>query len=223
MKSFIKNTPLLYKSIAAVRQLFVSDAFLGSRQYWERRYRQGGDSGVGSYGKFAEFKAEVLNDFVIQNHVSSVIEFGHGDGNQLLLANYPNYMGFDVSHSAVNGCRKLFCRDPGKKFFHMREYHGQTCELSLSLDVIYHLIENKVYQDYMCTLFSASTRYVIIYSSNSDNFEEAAPHVRHRHFTRWIEDNIDGWTLFHHIPNRYPYRGNYLEGSFADFYFYSKN
>ena len=60
--------------------------FAGSVIYWEQRYAQGGNSGVGSCGKFAEFKAELLNRFVAQHGVHTVIEFGCGDGNQLSLA-----------------------------------------------------------------------------------------------------------------------------------------
>lgn len=68
----------------------------------------GGNSGVGSYGMFAEFKAGVINDFVSMNNIQSVVEFGCGDGNQLKLANYPIYKGYDVSKAAVASCRKLF-------------------------------------------------------------------------------------------------------------------
>src|SRR5690554_228897 len=68
-----------------------------SKNYWERRYKGGGTSGAGSYDHLAKFKAEFLNDFVTENDVKEVVEFGFGDGNQLLLANYPKYIGFDVS------------------------------------------------------------------------------------------------------------------------------
>ena len=90
--------------------------FLGSRTYWEERYAGGGNSGVGSYSKFAEFKAEVLNDFIVSNSVGSVIEFGCGDGNQLSLANYPRYLGFDVSATAIDLCHAPFAGDESKSF-----------------------------------------------------------------------------------------------------------
>ena len=35
-----------------------------SGDYWDARYRAGDNSGEGSYGKFAKFKAQVLNQFV---------------------------------------------------------------------------------------------------------------------------------------------------------------
>ena len=48
--------------------------FTGSESYWESRYASGGNSGVGSYKKFAAFKAEVINDFVRENEIRSVID-----------------------------------------------------------------------------------------------------------------------------------------------------
>jgi hypothetical protein len=60
-----------------------NESFPGSAEYWKERYAAGGSSGAGSYNKLAEFKAEVINDFVVRNQVQTVIEYGCGDGNQL--------------------------------------------------------------------------------------------------------------------------------------------
>lgn len=78
--------------------------FTNSKSYWESRYQKGGNSGFGSYGRLAKFKAEVLNDFVAKNSIQSVMEFGCGDGNQLKLAVYPKYIGLDVSPKAIKRC-----------------------------------------------------------------------------------------------------------------------
>ena len=64
-------------------------SFSGTINYWEDRYRTGHDSGAGSSGRLAAFKAEFLNGLVADHNVSSVIEFGCGDGRQLALAEYP--------------------------------------------------------------------------------------------------------------------------------------
>ena len=82
-----------------------------SKNYWENRYKKGGNSGAGSYSKLAEFKAEIINDFVHKNSVDLVVEWGSGDGNQLSLAKYKKYLGFDVSATAVNLCREKFKND----------------------------------------------------------------------------------------------------------------
>ena len=63
---------------------------------------------VGSYGKFAAFKAEVINAFVAIRGVQSVVEFCRDDGNQLTLARYSTYAGYDGSETAVRQCRRLF-------------------------------------------------------------------------------------------------------------------
>ena len=210
----ILATPLL---LARVRR------FDGSARYWDDRYARGGSSGDGSVGKFAVFKAEVLNDFVERHGVHSVIEFGSGDGQQLALARYPRYLGVDVSIEAVKLCQAKFARDDSKTFVTLAEYGGQRADLTLSLDVIYHLVEDTVFDDYMQRLFAASDRWVIVYASNHDDTDRAeAAHVRHRQFTRWVEANRPEWTLTDTIPNRYPFTGDFRLGSFSDFFIFER-
>lgn len=200
-----------------------TEPFPGSEKYWETRYASGGDSGTGSYSRFAEFKARILNEFVAAHDVRTVIEFGCGDGNQLVLATYPEYLGIDVSDTIIAVCKKKFSADNSKTFKQIRDYHQETAELAMSLDVIYHLLEDDVYEQYMRSLFASATRYVVIYSSDSDKnagFENT--HVRHRKFTQWIDTNVSDWKLMAHIPNEYPYKGDYTTGSFADFFMYKR-
>lgn len=196
--------------------------FLNSGQYWEDRYRSKGDSGSGSYGRLALFKAAVLNDFVLSNGVRTVLEFGCGDGNQLELSRYPSYVGIDVAPEAVSLCRRRFEDDKSKQFFVVGEREHLAAELSISLDVIYHLVEDAVYEEYMQRLFEAASRYVIIYSSNfPDSRELAASHVRHRKFTDWVAAKAQEFDLVNVVRNEYPY--DPLDEqctSLADFYFF---
>lgn len=197
--------------------------FRSSANYWEKRYRAGGDSGAGSYDFFAEFKAEVINDFVRDHNIRTVIEFGCGDGNQLKLMEYPSYLGLDVSETAVEQCRELFAEDHTKRFEVITDYHDEKADLTLSLDVIYHLVEEEVYERYMRRLFDASLRFVVIYSSNFDEADPGDAHVRHRAFTPWVERNAPQWRLIKHIPNRYPFKGDPAKGSYADFFIYERH
>jgi hypothetical protein len=126
-----------------------------------------------------------------------------------------------VSPSAVAACRARFSADPSKSFHLVGEYDGQQADLALSLDVIYHLIEDHAYASYMDMLFRASRRYVIVYSSDfEDNSPYQASHVRHRKFTAWVRDHAHGWKLIQHLPNRHPYKGDYRSGTFSDFFIY---
>jgi hypothetical protein len=197
--------------------------FRGSTEYWKRRYEKGGNSGDGSYNELAEFKADVLNSFVQENNIETVIEYGCGDGNQLRLAEYPSYIGFDVSPVAISCCNKIFSDDKTKHFKLMDEYAGEIAQLTLSLDVIYHLIEDNIFIKYMGKLFSSSTRFVIIYSSNNDdNTINRARHVKHRQFSGWIEETQPQWKLLRFIKNKYPYAGDNKKGSMSDFFIYER-
>src|SRR5258706_2409540 len=112
---------------------------LPSRWYWRFRYWYGWGSGPGSRGELAKFKADFLNDFVERNGVASVVEFGCGDGEQLALLNYPRYVGFDVSRVAIKRCQRRFSSDSTKRF--STALTPISADLAISLDVIFHLVE----------------------------------------------------------------------------------
>lgn len=192
-----------------------------SGDYWDRRYRKGGTSGAGSYGRLAEFKAEILNRFVAEHNVKTVVEHGCGDGAQLELARYPAYIGFDVAPKAVEMCRERFKNDPAKQFCVVGEKEPGQHDLALSLDVIYHLVEDAVYEAYMRSLLDSSHQYLGIYASNEDKVTQDI-HVRHRRFVDFI-DATGNWRLIGHVPNRFPFdRRSKNQTSFADFYFFEK-
>jgi hypothetical protein len=132
-------------------------------------------------------------------------------------------VGFDVSETVIAQCRTRFAADASKRFGLMSDYRGERADVAVSLDVIYHLIEDDVFEGYMRTLFAAADRFVIVYASDSDeNRGYEGTYVKHRPFTRWITHQQPTWTLRQHIPNKYPYQGDYREGSFADFFIYAK-
>ncbi|MBA7563954.1 hypothetical protein ES708_05616 [subsurface metagenome] len=194
--------------------------FIGSKKYWNRRYATGGNSGSGSYGKLAEFKAEIINEFIRENKIIKVIELGCGDGNQLSLFKIHKYMGIDIAKIAIEICRERFKGDKTKSFFLYDPYSFKgknNAELVLSLDVIYHLIEDDIFELYMRHLFLISNKFVIIYSSNSnDGSIFSSPHCKNRRFSEWIKINIPEWELIREIKNRYPNESN------SNFYIYKK-
>lgn len=100
-----------------LRDLYNRITFFGSNNYWEKRYAKGGNSGKGSYGNLASFKADFLNSFVKDFDLKSVVEFGCGDGNQISLFKFISYTGLDVSKTILNLCIEKFRGDNTKKFF----------------------------------------------------------------------------------------------------------
>jgi glycosyltransferase involved in cell wall biosynthesis len=195
--------------------------FFRSSTYWEKRYAAGGDSGVGSFGKLAFYKAGVINSFIRENNIKNVIEFGCGDGNQLQYFDMPEYIGVDVSKTAVETCKKRFAGDIGKEFYAYDQFVNKAdgvkkAELTLSVDVLYHLVEDEVFQSYISELFRYSSRYVVIYSTNFNKSYDS-PHQRDREFTQHIENTIKSFKLIETIVN--PYKG---EKTMSDFFIYRR-
>jgi SAM-dependent methyltransferase len=201
----------------------------GSGAYWERRYRKGRTSGPGSYNRLAQFKAEAVNRLIAGEDIFSVVEFGCGDGNQLALMQYKSFCGIDVSPTAIATCRQMFAADPTKRFL-LRNGLSQDerFDCTISLDVIFHLLEDDIFEGYMEDLFHFATRRVIIYSSNFDDLEfelrhgmAPAPHVRHRRFGSWIDQRMPRWKLLQKIENAYPFDvKDQNNTSFAEFHVY---
>lgn len=223
-ESTVVTTPRLRRVLRRLKAAAKGrPGFTSSASYWENRYRDGGNSGAGSYNRLAVFKAKVLNDYVESNDIQSVIEFGSGDGAQLELARYPKYTGVDVSRSAVEAIRLRFAGRPSMTFLHTSEVGmDERADLALSLDVIYHLVEDEVFNAYMESLFDAADRVVIIYASNEEK-SWPSPHVRHRNFTQWVERNRPEFALAAVIANEYPYSDSDPDNtSFADFFIYDR-
>ena len=209
------------------QKILANKTFPGVAEYWERRYAAGGTSGAGSYGELARYKADFLNEFVAQYDIHSVIEFGCGDGNQLGLAKYPRYLGLDISANAIRRCIESFHDDTSKSFY---VYHSLAfsdnerlfkADLSLSLDVIFHLVDEAVYEAYLRHLFGAADKYVIVYSSNKELPQQF--HEKHRVFVDWVKDNIDGFELVEVLPNKFQYNvHDPSRTSHSDFYVFQK-
>jgi cyclopropane fatty-acyl-phospholipid synthase-like methyltransferase len=228
LDKLFKSMPAVRNALSRIKRVVKSarqpeSQFETSARYWEDRYRSGGNSGAGSYSNLAAFKADVLNEFVAANAVETVIEFGSGDGAQLELAKYPRYVGVDISQTALALTRRRFAADVSKRWVHSSEVTDEDrADAALSLDVIYHLIEDDVFDSYMTSLFNSAIRYVIVYASNIES-PAPSPHVRHREFTRWIEANRSDFRLLEKIANLYPFSDkDPNHTSFADFYIFER-
>ena len=167
-------------------------------KYWENRYAQGGNSGAGSYGMEAAFKANIINHWIAQHDIKTINEIGCGDGNNLLLYDIPiSYVGYDISPKAIEICNQKTKRIKNalKYYFTSNledmDYDADVC---LLLDVWYHLTDDKVFEDLCQTLFvDGNWKYIIAYNmdSNSQFTEDGtafAPHLQNREFLSKVQE-----------------------------------
>jgi SAM-dependent methyltransferase len=167
------------------------------------RYELGGDSGTGSAGPAALYKADVLNAFVASNGIRDVIEFGCGDGRQLALARYPSYRGLDISPDVVKRCSEQF-RGDSRKSFALVDGNIERADLALSLDVIFHLVEDEIYFTHLDQLFAAARRFVVIYATDSAEATHSFAHVRHRHVSEDVRRRFPSFAMMPPLPSSMP-------------------
>lgn len=208
-RRFVGSVPAL-RNLAHFVGSFCSRVwFKSSREYWESRYRDHGTSGDGSVGRLAEFKAQIVNDCIQRYAIQTVLEYGCGDGDQLSLLKVPQYRGYDVSRTVIERCRARFNDDQSKTFSVLDAENSDDqkwaspADATLSLDVLYHLVEDEVFCDYMRRLFRTAKRFVIIYSTNEIGKRTFA-HVRHRRFTDFVASEFPDWKLIEETANPYP-------------------
>lgn len=198
---------------------FFSKRYDNSKNYWNRRYFYGGNSGKGSYGDEASYKAQILNQIVKNYKIKSLVEFGCGDGNNARLYKVKKYYGFDISADAIKSCRKLFASNAEFEFFVINDefetglnivnestkFQNNLC---ISFDVIFHLVEDVFYNEYLDNLEKVNSKFLLVYSSDF-NQNTNQPHVLHRNYSVDLEDrnwkivqkfggktNLKGFILF---------------------------
>jgi len=196
-----------------------------SRKYWEKRYFDGGNSGKGSYGNLSKFKSKIINEFIEANNISTALELGCGDGNQLKDFKIKKYVGLDVSKTIISKNVETFKNDKNKYFYLESDYlNKEKFDVTLSLDVIYHLVEDTIFEDYIKKLFKFSDKYVIIYTF-SDRVKKInfSNHIKYRDINTISEKFKNEWSLHKHIVNEYPTSDpNNGDFSMSDFYIFKK-
>ena len=190
------------------REIFrknLTKKFSSSSDYWENRYFWGGNSGVGSYGNDATYKADILNQVIDQYNIDTIIDLGCGDGNNLQLYKIKNYFGFDISLTAIKNNIKKYSDHKNKKFYVINDNFKNILEnirnsdqvfktIVLSFDVILHLVEDEIYFNHLKTFESTISDYLLVVSSDEDKeYNNFTPHVKHRNYSKDLEKK--GWQL----------------------------
>jgi hypothetical protein len=214
--------------IRRVKSLFQAEQF-STAHYWESRYRAGGTSGSGSVSQLAKYKAEFLNSFMRDHELSSATELGCGDGDQLAQFQFKSYIGLDIAPTAISWCQKRFQGDHAKRFAvyepGMVGLSTYRSDVALSLDVLYHLVEDELFEAYLKDLFNLGSKYVIIYACDRDDDQlpPAAYHLKWRRFTPFIAQTFHDWKFVTNEPNPFPAeKFGHQDGSYASFFVFER-
>jgi SAM-dependent methyltransferase len=132
-----------------------------------------------------------------QLQAKCVVEFGCGDGALAATMYDLSYLGADISPDAIDMARRRIAAMPMPKptaDFLLLEHQspealaqqvcqklGQKPDIVLSCDVIFHLVEDDVFDAYMARLLGCGAQYAVIYSTEGTRGGGSA-HVRHRQY-----------------------------------------
>jgi SAM-dependent methyltransferase len=178
-----------------------------AKEYWNKRYVEGGNSGDGSYNTMAEFKSEIINEFISTTKCYDMIDLGCGDGNQLEYFNRIKYVGVDVSPYILEKCKEKFASDELKSFIHYDEAKNLSRKfgVAISLDVVFHIIDDNEYAEYFDLLFKLPDRYVILYAIPPDDGTiQWGEHMKIRDNESYIKERFTDWKLIKKIDAKYP-------------------
>lgn len=219
----------LYTRIRSALSRLIGAKDFSTASYWESRYKSGGTSGSGSVNQLAQYKADFLNKFMSDQNLRSATELGCGDGDQLALFKFESYIGLDIAPTAIAWCQERFKGDQSKQFAvytpGMLELSTYRSDVALSLDVLYHLVEEELFQAYLNDLFNLGSQFVVIYACNrpEDELPPVARHLKWRQFTPYIEETHPEWQLISSEPNPFPAeKYGTADGSYASFFVFKR-
>lgn len=200
---------------------------MNDKLYWNKRYASGGNSGSGSRGQLAMYKADVINDLIIKHKIHTLLDLGCGDGYQGDMYKVHRYLGYDISEAAIDLCKARYFDRVNASF---EVYHPNMplpiADMAISMDVLFHITDKKRLETYLNDLFGHATKVVVIYAYDYDSVMEDrfSSHYRPIKFTPTIKSQHPEWTLAQSIDNKFNVR-NYgtVNGSYSDFYIYVKD
>lgn len=148
---------------------------MDSKLYWDNRYARGGNSGYGSYDEQLTKKLHWLQAL----SVASISEIGCGDFNfgRNLLTYYPHasYIGSDISRVIIDRNKLNY---PGYIFTTEQTFF--PADLVLCIDVLFHVLDDKDYQDLLDKL-KKYTKYLAVTAYEQET-PSRSPHVVIRKF-----------------------------------------
>lgn len=144
-------------------------------------------SGPGSRPDYCKPFVDWFCSYIADNNVTSMVDYGCGDGAMWYRFPEIDYVGIDVSQVALNAAS---ARHPGKKYQLLFE-PIPSAELILIKDVMIHLSDDEI-QDWIDTVSTKFDTVVIVERDmNNDVDRSFRQYDRHEHLSYWGYCPID--------------------------------
>jgi hypothetical protein len=148
------------------------------KDFWNKKYSEGGISGRGSIGFYRNWKWNHITK-TIGTKFSSLIDVGCGDlsfwnhpiGNKILKQKNFKYIGIDVSDNIIKRNRK-FAPDFGFIVAPAHEEQpGLKASVVFALDLLFHIMNDEEYVMTLENLCNYTNQFLVVYTWNKNPFE----------------------------------------------------
>lgn len=145
------------------------DSGKAQQEYWERRYRTGGNSGKGSRGSDRRWKWKVIHRYA--GKPVDVLDVGCGDLAFWKGRDCESYLGVDISPTIIAGDKEL---RPGWNFLVARadELPPGRHDVVFCLDVLFHILDDREYARIVDSLIQATDGWLFIFTWSRPPEEE---------------------------------------------------
>jgi len=154
-----------------------------SIEIWKNRPN---NSGLGSRGLLAKFKADFVNNFIKENNIETLFDFGCGDLHNSSMIEVSEYLGIDiVGHKIPKEVKADSFRTAVSRFDEF--VCEEPADMTLCMDVLYHILngEEEYLKATLEKLVECSKRYIVIYAQDSKRTDLGWENVEHMHNGPW--------------------------------------
>jgi hypothetical protein len=156
------------------------------KEFWNKKYAEGGISGRGSLGIYRNWKWNHITR-TIGTDIDSLIDVGCGDlsfwnhpiGNKILKQKNFKYTGIDISDHIIKrnrirhaeGFKRIY---PGMKFVCSpahEEQPGLRAQVVFALDLLFHIMDNGEFVMILENLCNYANLFLVIYTWKNNPFE----------------------------------------------------
>jgi len=167
-------------------------------EFWEDRYRSGGNSGAGSRGEEAGWKVARVTEVARLHGIQTILDLGSGDGHVArgLMESLPptvSYRGIDIAPSAV---RVASASALPNMSFEVADFTGAfeaSADLVLCMDVLFHLSTAEKHRAAMDAICRSFRKVAVVAAWNEGIVDEYAgafaAHTFYRPFE--VPDSIE--------------------------------
>lgn len=136
--------------------------------YWDKRYKNGGDSGKGSIGRHRDWKWHVIEKYA--GSVNHVADIGCGDLSFWNGRDCLDYIGLDLSKVIY---QKNILKRPRWLFFNHNasKYNSEISgDIVFCLDCLFHILDEFEYKQTISNLCKYSSDWIFIFTWRKNPF-----------------------------------------------------